>query len=174
MLRKTVIQRNKDLFRIIDGSHVKVHQDACYALGTSENQCFGKTKGGRNTKLHAMTNAEGKLLDLKLLPGNENEILSARELLGDVRNSIVLADRGYDSDSLRKKILSDGGVALIPPKKNRRRPVLYFSHIGKKRHVVENYFCRIKRYRRIATRYDRSSATYLSFVYLASLMDWLK
>jgi transposase len=171
MVRKTAIQRNKDLFRIIDGSHVKVHQDACYTLGSSENQCFGKTKGGRNTKLHAMTNEEGKLLDLMLLPGNEHEILSARKLLGEVKDAIVLADRGYDSDVLRKQILDDGGVALIPPKKGRRKPVLYFSHIGKKRHVVENYFCRIKRYRRVATRYDRLSETYLAFVSLASLMD---
>lgn len=174
MVRKTAIQRNKDLFRIIDGSHIKVHQDACYALGSSGNQCFGKTKGGRNTKLHAMTNAEGKLLDLKLLPGNENEILSARELLGEVKDAIVLADRGYDSDVLRKQVLDDGGVALIPPRKGKCKPVLYFPHIGKKRYVVENYFCRIKRYRRVATRYDRLGETYLAFVSLASLMDWLR
>lgn len=95
-------------------------------------------------------------------------------ILGDVKDIIVLADRGYDSDVLRKQVLDDGGVALIPPKKNLRKPVFYFSHIGKKRHVVENDFCRIKRYRRVATRYDRLGEACLAFVSLALLMDWLK
>ena len=173
MVKKTAAKLNDDVFKIIDGSHVKVHQDACYCLTSPENQCFGKTKGGRNTKLHAMTNAAGRLLDLRLVPGQEHELKTARELLGEVKGKVILGDKGYDSDKLRCQVQKDGGVALIPGKKGRKNPVFYLKEIGKHRHVVENYFCRIKRYRRIATRYDRRAETYLSFVFLASLMDWI-
>ena len=158
---------NEDCFKIIDGSHIKVHQDACYTCNTTHDQCFGKTKGGRNSKLHAMTNSDGKLLDLILRPGNEAEIKSAEQLLGELSDCVVLADKGYDSDELRNHVEEQGGVALIPGRKNRKKKVFYLKEVGKKRHVVENYFARVKRYRRIGTRYDRLSETFVSFICLA-------
>ena len=174
LLQATIDLKNGDCFKIIDGSHIKVHQDACYKCEASDDQCFGKTKGGRNSKLHAMTNSDGKLLDFILRPGNEAEIKSARELLGELSDCVVLADKGYDSDDLREHVEQSGGVALIPGRKNRNKSVFYVKEVGKKRHVVENYFARIKRYRRIGTRYDRLSETFCSFICLASIMDWIR
>lgn len=174
MIEQTERMKNRDRFKILDGSHVKAPQDACYALRSLTEQRFGKTQGGRNTKLHAMTNGGGRLLGLRLVSGNEHELISAHELLGDVLDSVVLADRGYDSDSFRKQVLNDGGLALVPPRRRRLRAVLYFKKIAKGRYVLENFFCRIKRYRRIETQYDRRPDTYLRFVFLAALMDCLK
>ena len=174
LLEETVKLKNEDCFKIIDGSHIKVHQAACYKCDSLNDQCFGKTKGGRNSKLHAMTNSDGKLLDLILRPGNEAEIKTAAELLGELSNCVVLADNGYDSDALRDHVERLGGLALIRSRKNRKKKVFYIKEVSKKRHVVENYFARIKRYRRIGTRYDRLSETFVSFICLASIMDWIR
>ena len=174
MLRHTAAMRNTCPFMVLDGSHVKVHQDACHRGKSLEEQCFGRTKGGRNSKVHALTNGEGKLLDMMLIPGNKSEVTTAADLLGDVRDKVVLADKGYDSDPLRDAVDEAGGVALIPGRSNRKKPVFYVKEVGRRRHVVENYFARVKRYRRVSTRYDRRAATYISFVCLASLVDWIK
>ena len=174
LLKVTAESRNRDDFKVIDGSHIKVHQDACHDSSQYEEQGFGKTKGGRNTKVNAVTNGAGRLLDLVLIPGNQGEVKTAMEALGELDGKVVLADKGYDSDELRGQIRQAGGVANIPGRKNRKKEVFYIKEIGKKRHVVENYFCRIKRYRRISTRYDRLPATFKSFVFLASIMDRLR
>ena len=71
-------------------------------------------------------------------------------------------------------IEEQGGIAIIPGRKNSKKEVFYLKEVEKKRYVVENYFGRMKRYRRLGTRYDRLSSVYLSFLSIASLMDWVK
>jgi transposase len=149
-------------------------KDACHFSQNAEQQGFGKTKGGRNSKLNVATNGKGKLLNLKLVPGNESDMKSATEVFGEVRDLVVLADRGYDSDAIREYISSHGGAPNIPGRKNRTTAPFYLKELGKRRHVVENFFVRIKRFRRVNTRYDRSADTCLSFVFLAALMDWVR
>lgn len=173
LLIRTVEMLNSDKYKIVDGTFIKVHQDACYPVKSLKNQAFGKTKGGRNTKLHAMTNKKGKMLGFLLRPGNEHEMKSVKELIGDANGSLVLGDTGYDSDELRNWVTDSGGWACIPPKENAKRYVFYDKEIAKPRHVVENFFSRVKRFRRISTRYERLSETYESFVCLAAIKDWL-
>lgn len=165
---------NRDEFKVVDGTHVKVHQDACYFLSSPEKQRFGKTKGGRNSKINAVTNGSGKLLDFALVAGNESELKSVRKVLGDVATKVVLGDKGFDDDKLRKWVRKGGGVAVIPGRKNRKAEVFYIKEVGKLRHVVENFFARVKRFRRVGTRYDRLAETYVAFVSIAALMDWLR
>ena len=165
---------NHDEFKVIDATHIKVHQDACRHAKSPELRGLGKTKGGRNSKLNACVNGNGKPLFILLRPGNENEILTANEVLGDVRNKVVLADRGYDSDKLRELVSSKGGIALIPGKASRKNPVFYLPEIGRHRRVVENFFARLKRHRRVNTRYDRLAETYMAFVTLAAIADWVR
>jgi transposase len=113
-------------------------------------------------------------LHILLRPGNEHDLLTARDTLGDVAERVVLADRGYDSDQLREEIRVAGGVAIIPGKSNRVTPVFYLPEIGKCRWVVENFFARLKRHRRVNTRYDRLAETYMAFVNLAAIADWIR
>lgn len=161
-------------FKVIDATHIKVHQDACRHSQPAEQRALGKTKGGRNSKLHACVNGDGKALFLLLRPGNEHEVLTALDVLQDVKGKIVLADRGYDSDKLRSQIDASGGIPVIPPKKGRKNEVFYISEIGRNRRVVENFFARVKRHRRVNTRYDRLPETYMAFVSLAALADWIR
>jgi transposase len=174
MIEQTVRAAEADEFKIIDATHIKVHQDACHFSQSAEQQGFGKTKGGRNSKLSAVTNSKGKLVNLKLVPGNESDMKSATEVLGEVEGLVVLADRGYDSNAIRQYVFDNGGFPNIPGRSNRKIQPFYLKEVGKRRHVVENFFGRIKRFRRVCTRYDRLAETYLSFVFLAALMDWLR
>ncbi len=63
---------------------------------------------------------------------------------------------------------------VIPPKKGRKNEVFYISEIGRNRRVVENFFARVKRHRRVNTRYDRLAETFMAFVSLAALADWIR
>ncbi|MGC6465512.1 MAG: IS5 family transposase [Akkermansiaceae bacterium] len=160
--------------KVIDATHIKVHQDACHFHESPENQGFGKTKGGRNSKLSAVTNGKGKALAFDLMPGNQADITAALRVLGNVTGQVVLGDKGYDCNALRSAIFYGGGGPNIPGRQNRKTEVPYFDSIGKGRYVVECFFQRIKRFRRINTRYDRLAATYLSFVNLSALADWTR
>ena len=158
----------------IDATHIKAHQDACRYKGNPQDQGLGKTKGGRNSKLNVMVDEDGEALAILLLPGNEHEVLSAPQLLGDdLRGIIVLADKGYQSRSLAEHILEAGGIPNIPSRDGTKEPLPYDKDLGKLRHVVENFFSRLKRSRRVGTRYDRLAKTFMAFVTLAALADCL-
>jgi transposase len=158
----------------LDASHIKAHQDAARHPLAADEQKLGRTKGGCNTKLSAVVNFLGKAVGLRLVKGQEHDSISAMDTLPeDLSNSFVAADRGYDCDRIRAEIKGRGGFPEIPPKTNRVRPIAYDPEIGKKRHRVENFFGRIKRFRRIATRYDKLPETFLGFITLAAITDWI-
>ena len=77
-------------------------------------------------------------------------------------------DKGYDSDRIRARIEKDGLQAVIPPKSNRKVPIAYDSEQYKLREKVERFFGRLKQFRRIATRYDKLSKTFLAFIHLVA------
>jgi len=110
-----------------------------------------------------------------LVPGNEHEIKSAAELLGDdLDGAVILADKGYQSSELAAHILAAGGFPNIPSKEGTKEPLPYNKELGKLRRMVENFFCRIKRSRRVNTRYDMLAKTCISFIILAALDDWIR
>jgi len=115
LLAAIVEERADTSILSIDATHLKVHQDACRHPSLPEKQALGKTKGGRNTKLNASVDAAGKLVDLLLIPGNEHEVKSAADLLGEnLKGAIILADKGYQSSELAAHILAAGGFPNIP------------------------------------------------------------
>lgn len=82
----------------------------------------------------------------------------------------VIADRGYDSDELRGFIKARGAKPVIPPKKNRKIQYRYDKALYKTRNRVERFFCRIKDFRRVATRYDRQPYIFMAAVFLVSIV----
>ncbi len=153
--------------RFLDATHVKAHRCASNARGGRAHQALGRTKGGLNTKLHAVVDPRGRVARLHLSAGNEADISHAQSVLEEVPAAMVVADKGYDSDAFRAWLRARGTQPCIPPRSNRNLPEKYCRRAYKKRHVVENFFERIKNYRRVATRYDKLAITYLGFVYLA-------
>jgi len=84
----------------------------------------------------------------------------------------LLADRGYDADWFRDGLRARGITPCIPPRKNRKRQIIYDKDLYKQRHKVENMFGRLKDWRRIATRYDRCSRTFFSAICIAAIVIW--
>lgn len=112
---------------------------------------------------------------LFLLTGGEcADITAAPELLEQVADCTVIADKGYDSDPLVRQLEARGCKVVIPPRSNRKKPRIYDRHLYKERHLIECFFNKIKEYRRVATRYEKLAQTFLSFVYLAASMIWLR
>ena len=102
------------------------------------------------------------------------DVSVAPQLLEGVCDCTVIADKGYDSEPLVQLLEARGCTVVIPPRSNRKTPRRYDRHLYKERHLVECFFSKIKEYRRVATRYEKLSQTFLSFVYLAASMIWIR
>jgi transposase len=111
-----------------------------------------------------------------LSPGSDHDSLHAIELLSkaDISQSNVLGDKAYGSKAIRDFITSSGGRYTIPPQSNMKQPWGYDKHIYKERHLVECFFQKIKWFRRVATRYDKSDDSFLAFVLLAAIAVLLR
>lgn len=120
--------------------------------------------------------ALGNPLEFMLTAGNVEDCEPAVPLLSrlDISQSNVLADRAYGAKTILDYIQRADGEYTIPPKKNMLRPWKCDWHIYKERHVIECFFQKLKWFRRIATRYDKSDLSFLSFIYLASIVLLLK
>ena len=168
-----ITERAHGNLRFLDATHIKVHQDAANPAGGQHLQAFGRTKGGLNTKLTVTVDSKGKGLQATLAPGQRGDAIAAEEIIF-MEGERIVADRGFDSDHIRSRIDRAGGTPCIPPRSNRNNPRPYSRVSYRKRHHVENFFQRIKRFRRIGTRYEKLDLHFLAFVHLAAVLDWLK
>jgi transposase len=159
--------------RHLDCSHVKLHQDGANPRGGQAAQAIGRTKGGINTKLAAIVEGRGRAVALGLAEGQRHDLHAIDPLLCCLRGRRAVGDKGFDADTLRTRLRRQRTRACIPPKRSRRHPVAFHRGYYRHRHQVENFFCRIKRYRRISTRYEKLATTFLAFVQLAAVFDWL-
>ena len=160
--------------RFADSTHVKVHQHAANPAGGAEAQAIGKTKGGLNTKLTALVDSFGRAVSMSLHIGQRNDVRAIEPHLVFLRGRTLVADKGFDSDQLRDRIESLGGATCIPRRANCGGSRPFCRRLYRRRHRIENFFCRIKRHRRISTRYDKLASSFFSIVLLASILDWLK
>jgi transposase len=136
-------------------------------------QAIGRSRGGRNTKIHAIADAKGRLLALLLTGGEAHDCPPAQRLIQRTRSAKkLLGDRAYDSADLRGWLHGRGTTAVIPNKSNRKLPFRFNKQAYKWRHRIENAFCRLKDFRRIATRYDRLARNYLASVCLIAAIIW--
>lgn len=95
-------------------------------------------------------------------------------LLEELEAEALLADKAYDADErVRQKLAAKGCVAVIPSKSNRKVPHTYDKELYKARHLIENFFARLKQYRAIATRYDKTARNFLGAIHLAAIVVWL-
>jgi transposase len=111
-----------------------------------------------------------------LSPGNDHDSTHAIELLSmtELSESNVLGDKAYGAKAIRDFITSQGGCYVIPPQSNVKEPWDYDEWLYKERHLVECFFQKIKWFRRVATRYDKSDDSFLAFVHLAAITLLLK
>jgi len=146
----------------------------CRCQKNAGEQALGRSRGGFSTKIHALCDSLGNPLRFILTPGQRSDFVPAPELLSGYKSQAVLADKGYDADYLIRQIQSQGAIAVIPPKKNRRQQREYDVFLYKERNQVERLFNKLKNFRRVATRYDKLDVAFLGFIYLAAIFLWLK
>jgi transposase len=138
-----------------------------------QNQAIGRSRGGRNTKIHAIADAKGRLLSLKLTDGSAHDCPVARSLISSGKIAKrLLGDKAYDSAELRRWLRERGTKCVIPNRSNRKQPFSFSKKAYRERHRVENAFCRLKDFRRIATRYDRLARNFLASIYLVATIAW--
>jgi transposase len=136
---------------------------------------MGRSRGGLTTKIHALVDANGLPVALKLTEGQAHDGRSAADLLDRLGpGQILIADRAYDSDALRREMTARGAWANIKPMPRRLNlpafsPVLYRS-----RNLVERFFNKLKHFRAVATRYEKHAANYLALVKLAAARIWMR
>jgi len=136
---------------------------------------MGRSRGGLTTKIHALVDAEGLPIALKLTEGQAHDGRSARDMLDDlVEGQILLADRAYDSDELRLNLKERGAWANIKPMPNRKNIPAFSPFLYRYRNLVERFFNKIKHYRAVATRYDKRADNFLAGIKLASLRIWMR
>ena len=159
---------------MVDATCCRAHQSSAGAKKTSGPQAIGITRGGLNTKIHAVCDALGNPLRFVLTAGQRHDSKPVLELLDGLQAKALLADKAYDSDKIVQAAQARGMQVIIAcrvnRKKNQRVPD---THRYKARHLVENLFQRMKVFRRVATRYDKLDVTFLGFVHIAGTMKWL-
>ena len=138
-------------------------------------QAIGASRGGRTSKLHALTDENGRPRLLALTAGNINDITVAASLLDRAGPLCrLIADRAYDANHLRRRLAAQQTEAVIPSTTSRAKPIPYDRRLYKARNRIERMWCRIKDWRRIATRYDKLARNFLSGAYLAAIFAcWL-
>lgn len=136
---------------------------------------MGRSRGGLTTKIHALVDANGLPILLKITPGQANDGRSAADMLDSLRaGDVLLADRAYDSDVLRVAMEDRGVNANIRPLPNRVRHPAFSATLYKLRNAVERFFSKIKHYRAIATRYEKHPENYIALIKLAAARIWMK
>ena len=109
-----------------------------------------------------------------LSPGQACDLDGADILLPQIEPDTVIADKGFDADErVIAPLETAGKTAVIPPKANRKQPRAYDKELYKARHLIENFFAKLKQFRAIATRYDKRAINFLAGIYLALIIIWL-
>lgn len=158
---------------MIDTTIVRAH--ACAAgYGKQEGEGLGRSRGGFTSKIHARVDALGNPLQFILTPGQTNDIMQAKHLLKNVFNAHILADRAYGSHEVRTQIKNQNCTDIIPSRINSLEPVKYDKHIYKERHAIECFFGKIKYFRRIFSRFDKSARNFMSFLSFVGACIWLR
>jgi transposase len=135
----------------------------------------GRSRGGRNTKIHALADAKGRLIAILLTGGETHDCPVAERLIRRVeRAERMLGDKAYDSTELREELAERGTKSVIPNRSNRKLLFTFNRRLYRLRWRIEAAFNRLKDFRRIATRYDKLARNYLASVCLvAAIVGWI-
>ena len=116
----------------------------------------------------------GNPLSFILTPGQAHDLQGADALLPDMAAEALLADKAFDADErVIEPLRAAGKNLVIPPKSNRKNQRAFDKEMYKARHLIENFYCKLKQYRAIATRYDKTARNFLAAIHLAAAVIWL-
>ena len=141
---------------LVDSSAVKAYRSASGGKG-ERNQAIGRSRGRRTTKIHALTDRQCRPIAFLLTGGQVADCTAGAVLLKQMPAARILHGvKGYDSNAVRRQVEENDTMPNIPPKANRRGKNCFSLVLYRNRNAIERMFCRLKDFRRIATRYDRT------------------
>jgi transposase len=136
---------------------------------------MGRSRGGLTTKIHAVVDANGNPITLKLTEGQAHDGRSAAHMLDSVgAGQTLLADRAYDSDALRQTLAGRGAWANVKPISRRVNVPAFSPQLYRLRNLIERFFSKLKHFRAVATRFEKHDANYLALVKLAAARIWMR
>lgn len=136
---------------------------------------MGRSRGGLTTKIHALVDANGLPIILKLSEGQAHDGKSAADMLDGLGDGqILLADTAYDSDALRADLAVRGAWPNIKPMPQRKTAPVFSTFFYRYRNRIERFFNKLKHFRAIATRYEKHDANYLALIKLAAVRIWMR
>lgn len=160
---------------MLDATIIRAHACAAgYEKDSQETQALGRSIGGFTTKIHALVDGLGNPLKFILTPGQRNDVTQAETLTENINDADVIADKAYDSNALVNQLEDRGCTVVIPPRSNLKNPRDYDKHLYKERHLIECFFGKIKHFRRIFSRFDKTAGVFMSFLSFAGALLWLR
>ena len=127
-----------------------------------------------STKIHATVDALGNPVGFHLTGGQEHDLAGADALLPDLEAGTLIADKAFDADErVRAPLAKAGKAAVIPPRQTRKTARAFDTDLYQARHLIENFFAKLKQFRAIATRYDKTARCFLAGIHLAAAAIWL-
>ena len=127
-----------------------------------------------STKIHATVDALGNPTGFHLTGGQEHDRAGADALLPELEAETLIADKAFDADQRVLEPLADASkTAVIPPRNTRTTPRTFDKDLYEARHLIETFFAKLKQFRAIATRYDKTARCFLAGIHLAATLIWL-
>src|SRR5271156_94350 len=156
------------------GDPINIHKRFSRWEKAGEDQAIGRSRGGLSTKIHALVDALGNPTAFALSGGQAHDLVGADELLPAMAADLLIADKAFDADERVITLLAAKDKAVvIPPKANRKIARDYDRDLYKARHLIENFFAKLKQFRAIATRYDKTARNFLAGIHLTASAIWL-
>ena len=172
-LHSFCIQDPDTEYIMFDATIVRAH--ACSAgYGEQKIEGLGRSKGGFTTKIHALVDALGNPLKFLVTPGQDSDFAWAAKLIGAARGYYAIGDRGYDSDDLRMSLRQQNFIPVIPGRSNRKIKIVYDKHVYKERNLIESFFSKLKYFRHVFSRFDKSARNYVAFLSFVGAILWLR
>src|SRR3954465_14929918 len=132
------------------------------------SQAIGRSKGGMTTKILALTDALGNLVRFVLLPGQRFDTVGAAPLIEGIEFGALIADTAFDSNDIIADLDRRGAKVVIAQHPRRTVPLQIDTEMYKWRHLIENFFCKLKEFKRIAMRADKTDESFEAMIYLAA------
>ncbi|WP_116408588.1 IS5 family transposase [Rhizobium leguminosarum] len=161
-------------YLIVDSTIIRAHQHAAGGKKGAEDQAVGRSRGGLSTKIHMAVRGLGCPVRFVLTAGQKGDAPQADALIEGMPAEVVMADTAYDSDRLRQAIADKGAKAVIPNNPSRARKYPLDKQLYAQRYLVECCFSKLKQFRRIATRYEKTVRNYRAMIALAATILWLR
>lgn len=166
----------KGVLRYVDGSYIKLHQHGLQGSKLTRGQeAIGMSRGGMTTKCLAWVDEIGLLCGFTLHEGNCHDLTAARLTLESFRGVHFVGDKGFDSRFFRLQLTAHEAINSTIPQKGYQildeQPTPFDREIYAKRHLVENFFQRMKMHKRLALRAEKTTASFAGFITFAALLD---